>query len=189
MNWWRDMLATCIHHLKLYFTDHWNRQTSALKSITISNNRFLSTASTEGQSSASRAYILSSQPSVQNSLSTDYSNNWRPFHTNLLVFSSQADFLNCTATELSHSRTSYFTSLHSTELLTTPPATHSLLQTVLLITSWQGPHRKHRFRCYNPTIRRPLNRNGYLFIRLLHINGCIRSFRGLCPAMSSHSTI
>jgi hypothetical protein len=39
---------------------------------------------------------------------------WWPFHSNLLVFSSQADFqLN------SHSPTSYFMSLHPTELLTT----------------------------------------------------------------------
>jgi hypothetical protein len=42
----------------------------------------------------SRAQVLLSQPSLQNSLSTDNSTNWvpglRPFHTSLLVFSSQA---------------------------------------------------------------------------------------------------
>jgi hypothetical protein len=35
--------------------------------------------------------------------------------------------------------------------------TSSLLQTVLLITSWQGPQRKHCFHCYSPTIPRPLH--------------------------------
>jgi hypothetical protein len=51
-------------------------------------------------------------------LTTDNSANWVPgwwpFHTKLLVFSSRADYqLN------SHSQTSYFTSLHSTELQAT----------------------------------------------------------------------
>jgi hypothetical protein len=102
----------------------------------------MAAASTERNSSASRTQILLSQPPMQNSLSTDNWTNWvpgwRPFHTNLLVFSSQADFQLTTehslsptsyftslhstelpTTELSHSPTSYFTSLHSTELLTT----------------------------------------------------------------------
>jgi hypothetical protein len=42
---------------------------------------------------------------------------WRPFHTNLLVLSSQADFL--LTSELSHSPTRYMTSLHSAEPMTT----------------------------------------------------------------------
>jgi hypothetical protein len=37
---------------------------------------------------------------------------------------------------------------------------NSLLQIVLLITSRHGPHRKHGFHCYNPTIPRPLLKNG-----------------------------
>jgi hypothetical protein len=45
------------------------------------------------------------------------STDWRPFHTNYLVFSSQADFQ--LASDLSHSPTSYFMSLLSNELLTT----------------------------------------------------------------------
>jgi hypothetical protein len=49
-------------------------------------------------------------------LSTDNSTNWVPLAANLLVFSSQADF-QLTA-ELSDPPTSYFMSLHSTELLT-----------------------------------------------------------------------
>jgi hypothetical protein len=55
--------------------------------------RSLATASNSGGSSASRAQVLSSQPPVQNS--TDNRNRlpgWLPFHTNFLVFPSQADF-------------------------------------------------------------------------------------------------
>jgi hypothetical protein len=52
--------------------------------------------------------------------STDNSTNWvpgwQPFHINHLVFSSQADLKRF---ELSYLPTSYFTSLGSTELLTT----------------------------------------------------------------------
>jgi hypothetical protein len=38
--------------------------------------------------------MLLSQPLVQNScqLSTDWIQIWRPFHSNLIVFSSEADF-------------------------------------------------------------------------------------------------
>jgi hypothetical protein len=54
--------------------------------------------------------------------STDNSTNWvpgwQPFHTNLLVFSSQADF-ELTTDNWTVSPTSYFMSLHSTELPTT----------------------------------------------------------------------
>jgi hypothetical protein len=45
---------------------------------------------------------------------TNWVPGWRPFHTNLLVFSSQAEFQ--LTTELSHSPTSYFTSLHSAKV-------------------------------------------------------------------------
>jgi hypothetical protein len=88
-------------------------------STTVSTSRFLGKASTEGDSSASRTQVLLPQTPVQNSLSTNNLTNWvpgwRPFHVNLLVFSSQADF-NWQLKSLS--LTSYFTSLHSTEMLT-----------------------------------------------------------------------
>jgi hypothetical protein len=55
-------------------------------------------------------------------LSTDTSTNlvpgWRPFLTSLLVLSPHARYQ--LPAEFSPSPTSYFTSLHSTELLTTP---------------------------------------------------------------------
>jgi hypothetical protein len=68
------------------------------RSMTVSTSRLLATASTEGDSSASHAQVLLSQPPVQNScqLSTDISTSWVPgwrsFHTDLVVFSSHADF-------------------------------------------------------------------------------------------------
>jgi hypothetical protein len=31
MDWILDLLTTCIHNLKLHFTDHWHTQTSVLK--------------------------------------------------------------------------------------------------------------------------------------------------------------
>jgi hypothetical protein len=46
--------------------------------------------------------------------STMWVPGWRPYHTNLPVFSSQADFQ--LTTEHSHSPTNYFTSLHFTQL-------------------------------------------------------------------------
>jgi hypothetical protein len=77
-------------------------------------------ASTERGSSASYDQVLLSQARAE-LFSTDNSTNsvpgWRSFHTNLLILSSQADFQ--LTTELFQSPTSYFTSLHSTELLKT----------------------------------------------------------------------
>jgi hypothetical protein len=87
--------------------------------ITVSTSRFLATASTEGDCSASRTQVLLSQPPVKNScqLITNWVPGWRPFHTNLLVFPSQADFqLNCPVIRTLSSPTRCFTSLHLSEL-------------------------------------------------------------------------
>jgi hypothetical protein len=80
-------------------------------------------ASTEGDSSASRIQVLLSQPPIQNScqLTTQVTGSQAGGHLtptfqcslHRLTFNWQL------ATELSHSPTSYFTSLHSTALLTT----------------------------------------------------------------------
>jgi hypothetical protein len=57
------------------------------------NSHSLATASNDGDSSASHAQVLLTQLPLQK-----WQLTWRPFHTNLLDFSSQADFqLNCTA--------------------------------------------------------------------------------------------
>jgi hypothetical protein len=81
---------------------------------------FPSSGFNSADSSASRAQVMLSQPSARNScqVTTNWVSGLQPFHTSLLVFSSQADFQ--LTTEPSHSPTSHFTSLHSTELLTTP---------------------------------------------------------------------
>jgi hypothetical protein len=56
------------------------------------NSHSLATAGNSGDSSASCAQVLSSQPPVQNSTFNWQLPGWRSFHTNLPVFSSQADF-------------------------------------------------------------------------------------------------
>jgi hypothetical protein len=104
-----------------------------------------------------------------------------PFHTNLLVFSPQADFQ--LTTELFHATTGYFTLLYSTELLRN---FYSGTLLTLLITFRHKPHRKHRFHCYSPTVPRPLHRNGCLLICLLHSNGCLQNH---CLAMGLYATI
>jgi hypothetical protein len=107
MDLWMDFLITYMHHSELQvitaplLTATIQRSPQHLLSLFAAccvNSRSLTTASNSGDSSASRAQVLLTQPPVQNS--TDYYwqliINWipgrRPFHTNLLVFSSQADF-------------------------------------------------------------------------------------------------
>jgi hypothetical protein len=138
-----DLLTTCIHHSDLYFTDHWHRPVS---SVYYSLHKpFPGNGFQQWRFSASRARVLLLQPPVQNScqLTINWVPGWRSIHTNLLVF-SQADFqLNWTelTTELSHSPISYFTSLHSTELLTILCRSSA---GVLVIQPGDGHNIKHR---------------------------------------------
>jgi hypothetical protein len=117
------------------------------QSITVSISCFLATASIQGDSSASHTQVLLSQATCAEFLSAGNSTNWVPswwpFHTNLLVFSSQADF------QLLNSLTNRL--LHVTSLNWTAGNCHS------------GPHRKYRFHCYCPTIPRPLHKDRCLF--------------------------
>jgi hypothetical protein len=149
-----DLFTTCIHQSELHFTFHWHTQTSVL-SLLVSTSHFLATASTKGNSSASRTQVLFVTAARAELLSTD---NWTGSQTGGHFTSTSYSSLHRLTfnwqltTALSHSPTSYFTSLHSTELLTTDnfywklkPTTNSLLQIVLLITSQHGPHRKHRY--------------------------------------------
>jgi hypothetical protein len=86
------------------------------QSITVSTSRFLAKASRSGDSLASCTQVLLSQTPVQNS-STGNSTNcfpgWWLFHTNLQVFSSQADF-QLTTNYWTHSLTNQL--LHVTSL-------------------------------------------------------------------------
>jgi hypothetical protein len=125
-----DLLTTYTHHselqvitaLSLISTLYTSLYAKSFPACSVSNSHSLATTSNSGHSSASCPQALLSQPPVRNScqLSTNWVPGWRPFHTNLIFFSSHVDFqLNWQlVTELSHSPTTYFTSLHSTELLT-----------------------------------------------------------------------
>jgi hypothetical protein len=149
MNWWMDLLTICIHHSELHFTVHWHTQTSVLSLVqsplAVSGQRLY----------RARFFIFPRSGFLVTAthaelLSTDNSTNWvpgkRPFHTNLLVFSSHVHFqLNGTPAELTHQPATslhftslHFTSLHWTELPTTDfshqPAT-SLHFTSLHFTS------------------------------------------------------
>jgi hypothetical protein len=100
--------------------------------ITVSTSRFLATASTEGDSLASCIQILLSQPPVKSCYQLTTQLTALP---RLVAISHQLPSLlftgwlstDCLSTEPSHSPTSYFTSLHSTELPTspTPEQSHS----------------------------------------------------------------
>jgi hypothetical protein len=121
MDWWNGFtdhlytsLGTRITALSLISTLYKSPQ----HSLPFPSNSFNS-----GDSSASRAQVLSSQPPVQNSTLNRQLPGWRPFHTNLLVFSLQADF--------------QLTLCQLTSNWVTP--------TVFHITTLHGPSRKHRF--------------------------------------------
>jgi hypothetical protein len=66
------------------------------QSITDSTSRFLATASTEGDSSASHdsgSLVTDARVELMSTYNTtNWVLGWRPFHANLLVFFSQADF-------------------------------------------------------------------------------------------------
>jgi hypothetical protein len=153
MEWWMDLLTTCIHHSKPHFISHWHGLVSSVyyslhKSFPgngFYRGRFFSFPHSCPLATAARAELMSTDNS------TNWFPGWRPFHTNILAFSSQTDLhLNWTATEL-YNQTSYFTPLHSTELLTNPIAARlvSLLYNlgadptetphpvILLLLSWE----------------------------------------------------
>jgi hypothetical protein len=129
---WMGLLTTYTHHSYLHFTDHWHTWTSALSPLQFPlavawqqlltaevpqlsaltsllssgypATEFLSTVNSAiapSLLSLPRRTLLNCQPS------TNCVPGWRPFHTSLLVISSQVDFQ--LTTELCHSPTNYFT--------------------------------------------------------------------------------
>jgi hypothetical protein len=88
MDWRMDYM----HHTQLHYTGHWHTQTSVpslLQSplaIYLTQWSFFSFPRWGPLIAAARAQLLP----IDNS--TNCNRGWRPFHTNLLVFSSQADF-------------------------------------------------------------------------------------------------
>jgi hypothetical protein len=104
MDWWIDLLTTYTHHSELQVITALSLISTLYKSPTEPTNPFpaccviscsLGTASNCGDSSVSCSQVLSSQTPVQNMQNSTLScqlPGWWPFHTNLLVISSQADF-------------------------------------------------------------------------------------------------
>jgi hypothetical protein len=91
-----DLLTTYIHHSELHFTDHWHTQTSVLDLLQFTpaiSYKLLLTQWKFFRFPQAGPLVTAARPEL---LSTDNSTNWVPgwmsFHTNLLVFSSQADF-------------------------------------------------------------------------------------------------
>jgi hypothetical protein len=114
-DWILYSLTTCIHHSELHFTHHWHTQTSFLSllqsplavfwQLRLTQCRFLSFPHSGPLLTSARTELLSTANS------TNWIPGFRQFHAILLVLSTGADF---------QPTTSYFTSLHSAELLTTP---------------------------------------------------------------------
>jgi hypothetical protein len=79
MDWWMDLLTTYTHDWELHANTVPPLSSTIYKSPTkpfpaccVFTSRSLATASNSGGSLASRAQVLSSQPSVQNCLTTDF---------------------------------------------------------------------------------------------------------------------
>jgi hypothetical protein len=119
-DWLLDLLTTCIHQSELHFTNHWHTQTSVLSQLQsplavswqqlLTQWRFFSFLRSGSLVTATHLELLSTVNW------TNWGPGWWSFHTNLLIFSSQADFQLTTV--------NWILSLtiqlrHSTELLTT----------------------------------------------------------------------
>jgi hypothetical protein len=99
MNWWMDLLTTSTHGselqvitaLPLICTVYKSLHPKSSPACSVFTSRCLVTTLNSWDSSASCAQVLTSLPSVRNS-THNWLSGWRPFHTNLLDFSSQADF-------------------------------------------------------------------------------------------------
>jgi hypothetical protein len=121
MDWWIDLLKTCIHRSKLHFTDHWHKKTSVFSllrfpltvfCLRLLPRRFFSFRRSDPLVTTARADLLSTDNS------TKWDPGWQPFHANVLLFSSQADFqLNSLTHQPATSR--HFAQLNCWRLLTT----------------------------------------------------------------------
>jgi hypothetical protein len=138
-----DLLNTCINHSELHFTDHWHTQTGVLSllqsQIAVSWQRLLRVEILQLSPSRPLFRVARAERTLVN-----WQLNW--LGRRLAAISHQPPSLLFTgwlSPELSHSPTSYFTSLHSTELLTTDnstiaPSLLSLPWWAQLSTAWIG---------------------------------------------------
>jgi hypothetical protein len=131
------------HNSWLHFTDHWHTQTSVLSvlqsPLAVSWQRILTQAVTV---SLNYTHQISHKV-ITAALSTNYIPGWRPFHTSLLVFSSQPNFqLSTLAVELLPTTLATNSFLHSspyrTELSTQSQSQNHIAtdgQSVSLVSS------------------------------------------------------
>jgi hypothetical protein len=105
-----DLWTTCIHHSERHFTDHWCIQTSVLSllqsPLVVSWQQLLPREILQLPSLRSSVHSCPCRTLVNWQPSTKFVPGWWPFHTNLLVFSSQTDFqlnsLTCQPATSSH---------------------------------------------------------------------------------------
>jgi hypothetical protein len=185
-----DLLTTW----NVHFTDHWHTQTSVLSllpsPLAFSWQQLLPVAVIQ---------IPALWSSCQ--LTTNWVPGWRPFHTNLLVFSSQADIqlttINWTLSltkQLCHITLLNWTADNQQQLgwypyyITLGQTQQKTPTPTILLLSWRLPSDRLDI-ILRECVYRPLLRNEYLFIRLLHSNGCTHPFRSLCPATGLYATI
>jgi hypothetical protein len=187
-----NLLTTCIHHSELQFINltHTHTHTNVLSllysPLAVSYQRllrhwkFFSFPCSDPLVTTARAEYLSTDNS------TDWDPGLRPFHTNL-----------------PHSPTSYFTSLHLTKLLTSTTARlvssfYNLWADPIENTASNNPSIFVMGGCLaidfisilRERVYLSLLRNGCLFMRLMHIKGCKGyPFRGLCPATGLYVTV
>jgi hypothetical protein len=132
-----DWLTTCVHHSELHFADHWHIQTSVLCLIqcplAVSWQRLLPREILQLPALRSYCHYRPCRTRLNCQPSTNWVPGWRPFHTNLLVFFSHADFQLTTVLSLANQL------LQDTSLNWTAD---NWLQ--LGWYPWGGPNRKHR---------------------------------------------
>jgi hypothetical protein len=177
-------LGTTLHG-SLAHTNSW------LQSVTVSTSRFLTTDVTQWRLLSFLHSGLLSQLPMQNScwLTTQVIGSLADGHftpTSYLLITGWLPTDNWTLSLINQLH--HVTSLNWTGD-NSPPTINSLLQTVLFITSWHGPNRKHSFHCYSPTIPY-CSMETYLFIQVFYSNGCSGCpVWGLCPATGLYATL
>jgi hypothetical protein len=134
MDWWIDLLTACIHHSELHFTDHWHTQTSVLSllqsPLAISWQRLLPREILQLPALRSSCYSCLCRTLVNFQPSTNWVWGWLSINWTANSAVTHQPATSC-----------HFTQLNCWQL---QPTANLLLQTVLLVTSWHGTHRKHR---------------------------------------------
>jgi hypothetical protein len=178
MDWWMDLLTTCIHHSELHIIDYRHTQTSFLSLLQsplavswkrLYHWRLFSFPHSGPLETVARAELLSTDNS------TKLVSGWLPFNTNLLVFSSQPDFqLNLLTNQLLHGTLLNWTADNSNQQLSCCQSqscfTTGGLQPVN--SSWrQAPCDPRTESSFNWAFGAIALWRGNVFTEPLHING------------------